>query len=1452
MHLASAKTDKPTNSESLGICLGAASISMVTIKPVAGQVQIIRAGNQVHAGRPIPELIKQLLDIPNLQHTRICTTGRKSRHSLQLTTITEAQAIELACRQTLPDKHPYRLIISAGGETTMIYLLDQSGRVIDAHTGNKCAAGSGEFFLQQLRRMAIEPEALKDLQLPEKYFKVSGRCSVFCKSDCTHALNSGIPKDEVVAGFSQMMATKIIELWQKFPKQPTLLIGGGSRNPLLQHYLKQKIEHLRTPPAATCFEALGAALWAHKHKVRPCSDPNNLMLTQPSNYAFLQPLSDHTEMVEFKNQSSACAQAGDNTVIGLDVGSTTTKGVVIRRRDRAVLARTYLQTNGDPIGAARKTYTALSYQIRVPISIDGVGITGSGRKIAGLHAMSKGVINEIVAHATGAVYYDSQVDTVFEIGGQDAKYISLNHGTPDNYAMNEACSAGTGSFLEEAAFEYQKIHKEQLADIALQSTQPTDFNDQCAAFIGSDIKQAIQDEIPAADICAGLVYSVCKNYLNRVKGNRPVGEKIFMQGGTCYNRAVPIAMAALTGKKIIVPPDPGLTGAFGVALEVDRRIKHGTLKKEEFDLQELAARNLTRKKSFVCKGTLNCDRSCKIARFEINDHIFPLGGSCSRYENLGSQHQIQSSKLNLALWREERVFQAYKPDAARDGRPTVGMNRSFLIHTYFPFYNCFFNELGFKLLLPEAALATESSRAGTNFCHPAATAHTYAASLLKLKPDFIFMPQIRHTSRKPTAGSACTCVFVQGEPSYLRSALPHLKSAKTITPTLDFARPLQNNLPAFIETAIKLGIDPEQTTSALEKAVLEQERFFTDLEQVGRSVLSQLSPASKKPTIVLFGRAYNSFTDSANLGIPAKFASRGYQIIPFDLLPGGEKKFTKNLNLYWGMGQMLLEAANFVKQQPQLFAVYITSFSCGPDSFLINYFRECMGCKPTLVLELDNHTADAGLETRIEAFLDIVENFKQNREKLPATTPYAATGNFKPAFFIKSKRKPGIQTASGWFPLSHPRVKIILPAMSRFGSPLLARAFKRVNIRATTLPPADTAALQLGRENSSCKECLPLHTTLGSLLNYLAHKRPPDEISVYLMGSSEGPCRFGQYRVFTEKVLQKKQLTDVAVLSPSSINGYTGLGKRFMLAAWRALVIGDLFDEMWAAILAAAVNRKTGLQTLNREFNRVLTVIDKDQSTILKQLGKSADNLQNIPLVNECYQIPKLSLVGEIYVRHDPFSLQGLNEYLADQGFIVRTAGNIEWFNYIDWLIDNNIEGSRPRNFQQQLWIKRKIDRLIRNRLVPTGLLQNDADDIESLLRAGSKFVSPDLTCETILTVGAALHNILTPACGIISISPFACMPSRIAETILNTDLTTSTKKSLSDVYNPNLYHLLQKEQRLPFLALETDGSVFPQIINARLEIFLLQAKRLHETMLAGANCHPAKTNYQFNEKRLA
>ncbi|MBW2367347.1 MAG: activase, partial [Deltaproteobacteria bacterium] len=713
--------------KSLGICLGASTVSIALVSADVGKSpnttqhpEVIGHAIHPHEGDPKQTLLLALAKLDLSSFDTIAATGRRFREFVNLSSISEPEAVEYAYRFVKPPGISCPAIVSAGGETFMAYSLNRAGRISNVFTGNKCASGTGEFLLQQLRRMDVSPDDAAKWAASETPYPVSGRCSVFCKSDCTHATNKGVPKSEVTAGLCKMMADKTLELLKKTELKHIMITGGSARNRMMIEYLKKEISDLIVPKEAPYFEAMGAALWALENKTEKFPKISRLFKTGSARHEKLAPLLESEKMVTFKTNGSGNIKPGDTCILGLDVGSTTTKAIVLRKEDNVILASIYLRTNGDPVGAARRCYRSIFEQIKSKVNpsqilITGLGVCGSGRQIAGLHALTTGIINEIIAHATAAVYYDPMVDTIFEIGGQDAKYTHITNGVPSDYAMNEACSAGTGSFLEESAYETLGIEMAQIAKIALKGKHPPNFNDQCAAFIASDIKNVIHEGIAHDDIVAGLVYSICMNYANRVKGNRPVGEKVFMQGGVCYNKAIPLAMAAITGKPIIVPPEPGLMGAFGVALEIKRRIEHGLLKESVFDLQVLVNRDVRYGKPFTCGGGKEkCDRKCEIAMIKLAGKTYPFGGACNRYYNRQHRIHFDVEKLDKVRTRSRLVFDKTHSERDRgkrgkrkdnqtgNGAPRIAINRSFLVNTYYPLYAKFFTELGLEPILPDS------------------------------------------------------------------------------------------------------------------------------------------------------------------------------------------------------------------------------------------------------------------------------------------------------------------------------------------------------------------------------------------------------------------------------------------------------------------------------------------------------------------------------------------------------------------------------------------------------------------------------------------------------------------------------------------------------------------------------------------------------------------------------
>jgi predicted CoA-substrate-specific enzyme activase len=1438
----------------LGICLGASTVSLVEVSTGPNGSRIGRHWLHTHEGDPKRTLVRALQAIDLKAYDGMAATGRKFRRFVNLTSISEPEAVEHAYPFLKPAGVDCPAVVSAGGETFMVYVLDRAGRIANVVTGNKCASGTGEFFLQQLRRMNVGLEDAAQWAAVEKPHHVSGRCSVFCKSDCTHATNKGIPRSQVTAGLCQMMANKILELLKKVERRDIMVTGGTALNGMMIEYLRREIPGLVVPHEAPFFEALGAALWAGAHPTEAFPGFEGLFKEGVASFDRLPPLEDFAAQVEFKSIARGTLMPGDVCLLGLDVGSTTTKAVLLRRSDLALLASVYLRTNGDPVGASRRCYREILDQVGrqadpAGIRIVGLGVCGSGRQIAGLHALTDGVINEIIAHATAAVYFDPRVDTLFEIGGQDAKYTYITNAVPSDYAMNEACSAGTGSFLEESAFETLGVRMEDIAAVAVRGVRPPNFNDQCAAFIASDIKNAIHEGVPHEDIVAGLVYSICMNYANRVKGNRPVGEKIFMQGGVCYNRAVPLAMAALVGKPIVVPPEPGLMGAFGVALEVAKRIENGLLAEKDFDLETLAGREVAYGRTFTCRGgEEKCDRRCPIAVIEVEGRKYPFGGACNRYYNLRHNVRHDVAQLDLVSVRQKLVFERYGAGlaAAPRGRGRIGMNRSFLVNTYFPLYSNFFGRLGFEVVLPDLPTQEGIDQRGAAFCYPVELAHGFFDTLLKSepRPDFLFLPHFKAVPNLPNESSnqSQVCPLVQGETYYLQSAFRRTierlgrSGTRLLTPLLDFSAGIGGAEAPFVEMADGLGVGRPEARRAFAFARERQEACFEAMRAAGREAIERIESDPDQFGIVLFSRPYNGFAEEAHMGIPHKFASRGIPVVPLDFLDLAQERSKRHM--YWGMGKLLMKASRRVEKHPQLFGTYITNFSCGPDSFVISYFRDIMGRKPSLTLELDSHTADAGLETRIEAFLDIVKAYRQlsARRLIPARA-----GAFTPARTAISAKSAEVVTSAGEvLSMKDPRVTILVPSMGRLGTEAFAAIFRGYGFHAKANRENDEAILKVGRANTSCKECLPLILTTGTLLSYIQNGKRPDEVLVYFMPTGSGPCRFGQYYIFMEDLIRRQQIPDVALLALSSDNSYIGMDKDFERHAWWAVTVSDAMEDIRAMLLANAADLPEALATFEDGWRQILGAMEKADFKVLKaRLADSAERLRRIPLKRPVAEVPTVSLTGEIFVRRDSLSRQFLTERLAEKGFATVCAPVAEWIHYCNYLVANGFNQDpmtamdkfklRLRNFFQG-----RYERQIKEILGRTGLIHPDSPDVAQVIANARPHISPKLAGEAILTVGGALTEIIHRTCGVIAIGPFGCMPNRLSEAILS-ETMTAREKLATDPDNPALRAVLADVEDLPFLAIETDGSPFPQLITAKLETFLLRAERLHQRMREAA-----------------
>jgi predicted nucleotide-binding protein (sugar kinase/HSP70/actin superfamily) len=432
-----------------------------------------------------------------------------------------------------------------------------------------------------------------------------------------------------------------------------------------------------------------------------------------------------------------------------------------------------------------------------------------------------------------------------------------------------------------------------------------------------------------------------------------------------------------------------------------------------------------------------------------------------------------------------------------------------------------------------------------------------------------------------------------------------------------------------------------------------------------------------------------------------------------------------------------------------------------------------------------------------------------------------------------------LQTSDGGrLPHTDPRITLLIPSMGPLSTQAFAQAFKHSGFNTHPHKPSDDKILKLGRGNTSCKECLPLILTTGTLLDYIRNYRREDEAVIYFMPTGTGPCRFGQYRTFMEKLINTMEIPDVAVFSLSSEDGYSGLDSDVHRRAWWAVVISDVCEDIRAMLLANARRPKEAERIFHDQYRLVLDALaQKELDGIASALAQMAGVLAEIPLKKPRENVPTIFLTGEIFVRRDGLSRRNLTEYLAEKGFASICAPVGEWIFYSDLLARWNRSGNPVKGLPKRLkaWLKdhfmRKDEIRIKKRLAASGLVHPQPIDVEGLIATARPYISPDLAGEAVLTVGSAMQDVVVESCGVIAIGPFGCMPNRLSEAILNETMRCEDKLACHPG-DPIIRATLSDVEHLPFLAIESDGSPFPQLIEAKLEAFCLRAERLHRRML--------------------
>ena len=1286
--------------------------------------------------------------------------------SLGIPFVQEVVAVASALTRVAPQTD---VAIELGGEDAKIIYFTGG---LEERMNGICAGGTGAFIVQMASLLQTDAsglnEAAKDYQ---QIYPIAARCGVFAKSDIQPLVNEGATKADLAVSIFQAVVNQTISgLACGKPIRGCVAFLGGPLHFLTElkqafiRTLKLTEENIVDPDNSHLFAAMGAALEAEDAEP-VTADALIIRLKEGVPMAFelkrLDPLfADEQEYKEFqKRHAGAVVPKGvlssykGNCYLGIDAGSTTTKLALVG--DMGELLFSWYDSNqGSPIHAAMRAMEELKKALPEGAKIVRSCSTGYGEGLLkAAFRLDEGEV-ETIAHCTAASFFDPEVDCVLDIGGQDMKCIRLKKGSVDNILLNEACSSGCGSFIENFAQSLGYTAAE-FAQEALFAPHPIDLGTRCTVFMNSNVKQAQKEGASVQDISAGLACSVIKNALYKViKLSSPeeLGSHVVVQGGTFYNKAVLRAFEKIAGEEAVCPDISGIMGAFGAALIARSHYKGqetGMLPIE--DILSLTYTTETRH----CGG---CSNNCMLTinRFPSGErHI--TGNRCERGAG-GTDRGVGIP--NLVKYKLERIF-GYEP-LKEAPRGEIGIPRVLNMYENFPFWATFFTQLGFRVVIsPKSSHRLYEkgmeSIPSESECYPAKISHGHVQWLIDKGIKTIFHPCVFYEHQETKyAQNHFNCPIVVSYAENLKNNIEAIANGEVhfIRPFIAFTTE-KTAADRLVEVCREeWDIGAYEVRKAVHEAWQEQARAKSDIRIEGRKAL-QWMEENKKNGIVLAGRPYH-IDPEINHGIPEMIASYGLAVLTEDSLPyHPESERPLRVNDQWVYHSRLYAAAEFVRKREDLELVQLNSFGCGLDAVTTDQVSEILEGSGKLytVLKIDEVNNLGAARIRIRSLLSAM-----NQRKEKGITARPAAIGYHRAVFSEQMRQDGYT--------------ILAPRMSPFHFNILQPVFRKYGYNIVILENDNRTAIDTGLKFVNNDACYPSIITVGQIMDAVLSGRYDTKRLAIIMTQTGGCCRASNYVSFIRRALDKVNMGYIPVIS-LNMNGMEKnpgfkMSAPMLMDAGKALVYGDLFMRCVYRVrpyelVPGSANR------LHERWEKIAIASLTDRQTrwtyrgVCEGIVRAFDELP----IDENLRKPRVGIVGEILVKYMPLANNHLVDLLEREGAEAVVPDLMDFMNYSVYNLDYKHQylgkGVSSAVLAEAgvkgIWALRRpaLDALEKSRRFEAPMpIKKIAEMAKPLLSIGNQYG------EGWFLTGEMAELIVSGVPNIVCIQPFACLPNHV------------------------------------------------------------------------------------------